>query len=211
MAASLKYEKNFYHPSALLGKLSGDIGEVAEVRKEYTRLRDIAQKRLKRMGNTMFSKTNTYKFNVKHYPKLKDIKSPQELAARLADLATFITDPYGTVTKQKKIMKQSITTLHEHNYKFVSEENYIEFGQFMEEYRDQHLDEIYDSGDAADAYGVVVKHKIDPDKVTADFEIWLENIELAKSLRRSKQSEGSYEKVKKRLTQKRGYNDPRSQ
>ena len=141
MAAKLTYDIEYYRLDKILGKLKGDIGDAAanrkEIRAEYTRLRDIAQKRLKRMGETKFRETNTYKFNVKHYPKLKDIKSINELAGRLADLARFITDPYGTLAKQKDIMKKSLATLHENNYTFVTEENYIEFGKFMEYYRDE--------------------------------------------------------------------------
>ena len=213
MAAKLTYDIEYYRLDKLIGKLKGEIGDAVanrkEIRAEYTRLRDIAQKRLKRMGETKFRETNTYKFNVKHYPKLKDIKSINELAGRLVDLSRFIIDPYGTLAKQKEIMKKSLNTLHEHDYTFVTEENYIEFGKFMEYYRDTHYDEIYDSGDAADAYGVTVKHNIDPDKVKADFELWLENIDKAKELRRSKQSNGNYEKMKKRLTQK-VKNDSRS-
>lgn len=206
MAAKLTYDIEYYRLDKILGKLKGEIGDAVanrkEIRAEYTRLRDIAQKRLKRMGETKFRETNTYKFNVKHYPKLKDIKSINELAGRLADLARFITDPYGTLTKQKEIMKKSLTTLHENDYTFVTEENYIEFGKFMEHYRDTHYDEIYDSGDAADAYGVTVKHQIDPEKVKEDFEFWLENIQAAKDLRRSKQSIGNYDKMKTRVSKK---------
>lgn len=206
MAAKLTYDIEYYRLDKILGKLKGEIGDAAvnrkEIRAEYTRLRDIAQKRLKRMGETKFRETNTYKFNVKHYPKLKDIKSINELAGRLADLARFITDPYGTLAKQKEIMKKSLTTLHENDYTFVTEENYIEFGKFMEYYRDTHYDEIYDSGDAADAYGVTVKHQIDPEKVKEDFEFWLENIQAAKDLRRSKQSIGNYDKMKTRVSKK---------
>ena len=206
MAAKLTYDIEYYRLDKILGKLKGDIGDAAanrkEIRAEYTRLRDIAQKRLKRMGETKFRETNTYKFNVKHYPKLKDIKTVNELAGRLADLAQFIIDPYGTITKQKVIMNKSLATLHDNNYKFVTEENYIEFGKFMEYYRDTHYDEIYDSGDAADTYGVTVKHQIDPEKVKEDFEFWLENIEVAKKLRRSKQSIGNYDKIKTRVLKK---------
>lgn len=206
MAAKLIYDIEYYRLDKLIGKLKGEIGDAVanrkEIRAEYTRLRDIAQKRLKRMGETKFRETNTYKFNVKHYPKLKDIKSINELAGRLADLARFIIDPYGTLAKQKEIMKKSLTTLHEHDYTFVTEENYIEFGKFMEYYRDTHYDEIYDSGDAADAYGVTVKHQINPEKVKEDFEFWLENIQAAKKLRRSKQSIGNYDKLKTRVSKK---------
>lgn len=202
MAAKLKYEASWYTPAGLKDKLDSSIGEAAQIRKEYSRLRDIAMKRIKRMSATRFAETNIYKRNYRHYPKLKDIKSNAELAGRLADLAEFIKSPYSTVSKQKSIMQKSLTTLHEHHYNFVNEDNFIDFGKFMEEYRDQHLDEIYDSGDAADAYGVVVKHQLDPEKVKEDFEFWLENINAAKELRRSKQSLGNYDKIKARTIKK---------
>lgn len=208
--AKLSYDRTWYYPNKLLDKLSGDIADVASVRKEYTRLRDIAQKRLKRMGESMFKETNVYKFNVRHYPKLAQIKSPQELAGRLADLAAFIESPYSTVSKQKKIMKKSIATLHEHEYTFVTEDNFLSFTDFMEEYRAQHFDDIYDSGDAADAYGVTIKHELDPEKVKADFEFWLENIENAKALKRSKKSMGNYDAIKKRVIKKGKVNDNKS-
>lgn len=202
MSAKLKYEASWYIPAGLKDKLDSSIGDAAQIRKEYSRLRDIAMKRLKRMSATRFAETNIYKRNYRYYPKLKDIKSSAELAGRLADLAEFIKSPYSTVSKQKRIMQKSLTTLHEHHYNFVNEDNFIDFGKFMEEYRDQHLDEIYDSGDAADAYGVVVKHQLDPEKVKEDFEFWLENINAAKELRRSKQSLGNYDKIKARTIKK---------
>ena len=59
--------------------------------------------------------------------------------------------------------------------------------------------EGYDSGDAAELYGVVVKQKIDPEKVKKDFEFWLENIEKAKGMRTAKKTIGDYDKVKKKL------------
>ena len=65
------------------------------------------------------------------------------------------------------------------------------------------LDMEYDSGDAADTYGITVKHELDPNQVQADFEFWLENIEWAKQLRYSKKSAGDYEKIKERVIKKR--------
>lgn len=195
MAAKLTYDPNWYIPT----KIKAEIQENrAAVRKEYTRLRDISKKRLKRLKAAGLDDTQAYLRNYKHYPKLKDIKSDSELAARLSDLARFITAKAATVSGQKDIMRKSLTTLHDNGYKFVNEENFRNFGKFMEEYRHQKLDMTYDSGDAADLYGVVVKHQLDPEKVKADFEFWLENLDRAEKLRKSK-SAGNYEKTKARI------------
>ena len=95
-------------------------------------------------------------------------------------------------------MKKSLSTLHDTGYTFVNEGNFRDFGQFMEEYRNQMLDMSYDSGDAADLYGVTIKHQLDPEKVKADFQFWLENLDRAEKLRKSK-SAGNYEKTKGRI------------
>ena len=194
-AARLTYDPNWYIPT----KIKAEIQENrAAVRKEYTRLRDISQKRLKRLKAAGLDDTQAYLKNYKHYPKLKDIKSDSELASRLSDLARFITAKGSTVSGQKDIMKKSLSTLHDTGYTFVNEGNFRDFGKFMEEYRHQMLDMSYDSGDAADLYGVTIKHQLDPEKVKADFEFWLENLDRAEKLRKSK-SAGNYEKTKGRI------------
>lgn len=195
MAAKLTYDPNWYIPTKIKVEISENR---AAVRKEYTRLRDISQKRLKRLKAAGLDDTQAYLKNYKHYPKLKDIKSDSELASRLSDLSRFITAKASTVSGQKDIMRKSLSTLHDNGYKFVNEENFRNFGKFMEEYRHQMLDMSYDSGDAADLYGVVVKHQLDPEKVKADFEFWLENLDKAQKLRKSK-SAGNYEKTKARI------------
>ena len=190
------YDKTWYLPTNLTRELKSD---PAAVRKEYTRLRDIAQKRLKRFEAAGLINTQAYRKNVKHYPLLKDIKSDYELAGRLSDLERFISAKAGSVSGQKEIRKKSIATLHDNDYTFVNEENFDDFTDFMESYRDQLYDMEYDSGDAADLFGVVVKQKIDPEKVKKDFDFWLENIDKAKSMRTDKKTVGDYEAVKGKL------------
>lgn len=190
------YDKIWYLPTNLTRQLKSD---PAAVRKEYTRLRDIAQKRLKRFEAAGLTNTQAYRKNVKHYPLLKDIKSNYELAGRLSDLERFISAKAGSVSGQRAIRKKSIATLHDNDYTFVNEENFDDFTDFMESYRDQLYDMEYDSGDAADLFGVVVKQKIDPEKVKKDFDFWLENIDKAKGMRTDKKTIGDYNKVKNKL------------
>lgn len=219
MAARPTYEDEFYFPSNLRNLMryadtytdeqkAASKAATAAIRKEYTRLRDISQKRLKRMGSSKFAESQTYKQNVSHYPKLADIKTPEELAYRLSDLARFIKSPMSTISGQKSQMQKAIDTLHstvdkdgnpKEAYTFINEDNYLAFTEFMDEWRAQHLDELYDSGEAADAFAVLDKHEIKADQIQEDFEYWLENREEAENLRRSKKSTGDPEALKKQL------------
>lgn len=198
--ATLKYDPDFYIPSNLNKQLQGSMSK--EIRAEYSRLRGIAMKRLKRLEAADMDDTQAYLKNYKHYPALKDIKTSQELAGRLSDLSRFITAKASTVSGQREIRSKSIATLHENGYTFVNDDNIVDFGRFMEEYRKQKLDkEGYDSGDAAETFSIAEKHLIDPDELYQEFEFWLANVDTAKKLKRSA-NDGNYQKVKKRLENK---------
>lgn len=188
--ARLSWDRAEYTPSNI--KVMIEAGKVKDVRKEYTRLRDIAQKRLKRLAAAGYKNTEVYQRNYKHYPLLKNIKSSSELAQRLSDLSRFIESRRSTVKGIKDTRTQALQTLHEHGYKFVTAENYGEFAEFMETYRNNLLDMEYDSGDAADLFGVAVKHEIDPEKIKEDFEFWMENLDVAKKLRKLEKTTGNY-------------------
>ena len=196
------YDVNWYTPSEIKAKLDAGGDLEKEVRKEYTRLRDISQKRLKRLSAAGYSNTEVYQRNVHHYPKLKDIKTKSELAQRLSDLSRFVGSTQSTVKGLKAREQKALETLRESGYTFVNESNLKDFGDFMEQYRDQLLDMDYDSGDAAELYRIVEKHGLDPDKVAEDFEFYLDNLEKAAELKRSRSSTGNTEKFKKRLEKK---------
>ena len=138
----------------------------------------------------------SYLKNVDAFPKLKDIGSYEELSDRLADLASFISQKTSTLSGAKEVMYKSLETLHSNDYTFVTPENYLEFGKFMEEYRFQIQDELYDSGDAADTFGVLEKHKIPLDQIKKDFEYWIENHETLDKLYRKAKSTGNAAELK---------------
>lgn len=201
--ARLTYDFSWYTPSEIKAKLEAGGDLAKQVRKEYTRLRDISQKRLKRLAEAGYTDTEIYQRNYKHYPKLKDIKSKSELAQRLSDLSRFVGSSQSTVKGIKERNKQTLETLKQHGYGFVNESNLRDFGDFMEQYRDQLLDMDYDSGDAAELYRIVEKHGLDPDKVAANFEFYLDNLDKAAALRKAKSSTGNEEVFKKRILKKR--------
>lgn len=200
--AVLTYDYDWYAPVHIRNLIKS--GDKAAVRKEYTRLRDISQKRLKRMAKTDFTRTQIFKKNINHYPKLKDIQSDIELASRLSDLSRFVKTSMSTVSGQEKYIKKSLITLHKNSYTFVNRENFFDFADFMEEYRAQALDMIYDSGEATDVFEeMVVKRKMDPLDVEADFEYWLENREELKKMRNLKKEWGKPVELKARLEKRK--------
>lgn len=196
------YDVGWYTPSEIKAKLDAGGSLEREVRKEYTRLRDISQKRLKRLAAAGYTNTEVYQRNYRHYPKLKDIKSKSELAQRLSDLSRFVASSQSTVKGIKEREKKVLKTLKKSGYKYVNESNLSDFGEFMEYYRDAMYDMEYDSGDSADLYMVVEKNKLDPEKVKEDFDFWLENIEDAKKIRKAKRRTGKTSEVLEELVAK---------
>lgn len=86
--ATLKRPASQYTPYALHDWPERDL------RREYTRLRDIAVKRLKRMGqDEELKQTQEYKYYSKRVPKLRDLVDSIEIEDYLADIAIFVSNP----------------------------------------------------------------------------------------------------------------------
>lgn len=109
--AALKRPASQYTPYALHEWPESDL------RKEYTRLRDIAVKRLKRMGQDQeLRQTQEYRYYSKRMPKLRDLVDRIEIEDFLADIAIFVNNPEIStvggvrerIKRQRKFFKQTI-------------------------------------------------------------------------------------------------------
>ena len=85
--------------------------DLRSAKKEYTRLRDIAEKRIKRMSSTEFSQSKTYKEHRRGFDKLKDI-DPKDLPTALSEVSKFVGAKASSITGQKEIMMKTIGTLN---------------------------------------------------------------------------------------------------
>lgn len=101
--------KDFYSPS--------DLKHVSErdMRKEYTKLRDIAQKRLKRLMRADPDNI-VLEYHPQGFKKLQDIDSVPELRKRLADISRFVNTESTTIAGQKKIAERREKTLIDKGY-----------------------------------------------------------------------------------------------
>ena len=86
--AKLKYSALYYTPYSL------HEWPDKELRQEYTRLRDIAVKRLKRMGqDPNIAQAQEYLYYSSRVPRLRDMIDRLEIEEALADVALFVRNP----------------------------------------------------------------------------------------------------------------------
>ena len=112
------------------------------LRKEYSRLREIANSRLKRLQASEYKETDLAKEYAGGFAILAEV---EDLPRELTKLARFVASERTSVTGLKRIDKQTIETLQEHGYTFVNSKNVRQFGAFMEEMRQAGLSKLYSS------------------------------------------------------------------
>lgn len=135
-----------YTVSTLQNRINKDPSIEREVRAEYTRLRDIAQKRVKRMGKSEFSKSETFQQYGQGFKKLKDLDKSQ-LATALHDIQKFVSSKKSTLKGQREAQRKTIETLKESGID-VNKKNYWAFWSVMHEMRSRKV--LYGSDKAVE-------------------------------------------------------------
>ena len=151
--------------------------DVRELRKEYTRLRKIAQKRLERFVGTEWERSEVFKKNYGQYPKLADIKSESKLRYELAALARFINAETSSVSGLRQQRAKTIEALRDKGYTFVNKNNYWQFGEFMDYYKTSKLNQIYDSEAALTVFQMTERFNIPERELSRNFETYLSKAE----------------------------------
>lgn len=111
----------WYDPAELRGI------SLKKLKDEYTTLRDIAQKRLKRMGASAYAGSEPYQYNKDRFKKIseikehvKDIKDPKrreeamasKMRQLLAEVSRFVNTESTTISGQDEILKKRIESLN---------------------------------------------------------------------------------------------------
>lgn len=145
---------------------SANKDDMSAIKAEYTKLRDIAQKRLKRLAESEFAgrkvvTSNVTKFYnekgevIKEYPgfpKLRDIKT-FDIPAAMAALAKFVGAKGSTVTGQRSRRDYLIQKFQEDGLN-ITEKTYDKFMDMLEIMRSRKI--FYGSDKIADVVNIVV-------------------------------------------------------
>ncbi len=123
----------------------GTKDDLSTMRAEYTRMRDVAQKRIKRLGK-QFPESKAYQTHEKGFAKLKDL-DPRDFPKAFAELAKFVKAKGSTVTGQKQIKEKTIKTWQDQGLNLNSK-NYDKTIKILEEMRKQKI--VYGSDKAVE-------------------------------------------------------------
>ena len=108
-----------------------------ELRQEYAKLRSVAQKSLKRMGESRYRDSETYRQNRNAFPATRSIKSKRELARALMDVTRFLSSKSHSVSGLNEIRQEQVSTWqNQYGYSFVNFNNFDQWVDFLEWYKD---------------------------------------------------------------------------
>lgn len=137
------------------------------MRKEYSRLRDIAEKRIRRLEESEYSGSKAYTEHQRGFAKLKDI-DPRDLPKAFSELSKYVESRGSSVTGQRAIKRKTIQTWQEHGLNLNSR-NYDKTMRIMEEMRRRKI--IYGSDKAVELADRMLE--LDENETEA----WLEHLE----------------------------------
>lgn len=184
--ASLKYP--FAKYTVYANRIGAGIPQ-NEIKKEYTRLRDILNKRIQRINKSDFAGQGIAGKFPQGLPKLAEI-APEDLPYLLQQAATALNSRGGSLKGLQMRQSETIKSLRERGYTNISDSNIRAFANFMEEARDRGLEKVYGSDTIATMYDSVVALDISPEAIMQDFAWWLDNIDMAETKAAEMQERG---------------------
>ena len=123
----------------------GTKDDLSTMRAEYTRMRDVAQKRLKRLAK-QFPESKAVQSHPQGFAKLKNL-DPRDFPKAFAELAKFVRAKGSTVTGQKQIKAKTMKTWQDQGLNLNSK-NYDKTIKVLEEMRRQKI--VYGSDKAVE-------------------------------------------------------------
>lgn len=123
----------------------GTKDDMSTMRAEYTQMRDVAQKRLKRLEKA-FPESKAVQSHPQGFKKLKDL-DPRDFPKAFAELAKFVKAKGSTVTGQKQIKEKTIKTWQDQGLN-LNQKNYDKTIKILEEMRRRKI--VYGSDKAVE-------------------------------------------------------------
>lgn len=126
----------------------------SELRKEYSRLRAIANKRIARLEKAGLGESPILERYGQGFVRTTSIAKGDtaSLKKALYEVTWFATNTRSTVSGERKAMSKEIKTLHKNGYDFVNESNYYKWKRFMQKMRDLSIIDAYGSNRVAEIF-----------------------------------------------------------
>lgn len=150
----------------------------ASIRKEYSRLRSIANKRLERLDIQNLGLKAMSGFR---YPTIANIEKAgiSNVRSALADVSSWLNDYRSSVTGEKAFLSDFREMFIEKGYGslVVTPEQIYNTIRFLEEIRSEYNDKLLPSGDALDALQEAQRLKIPMNKLIDNLDIFVQHLD----------------------------------
>lgn len=138
------------------------------MRKEYSRMRDIAEKRIKRMRESEFTTSKAVREHPEGFRKLKDIDA-RDLPKAFSEISKFLGAKGSSISGQRQIREKTINTWQEQGLN-LNRKNYDKTIKILEEMRRRKI--VYGSDKALEVANVMLEMD---DQQTDE---WLDHLEV---------------------------------
>lgn len=156
----------------------------AELRKEYSRLRSIANKRVIRLREQELGRYVT------KFPTLAEIQSSNKVSvsSQLAEVSSFLRSERTTVSGEKRFLNDFAEKMRHDGYGDLvkSIEDIYNLIDFMEDMRETYSDKVFDSGDALDVLQQAQRLNIPYDKIAENYVAFATHLKELEKVKPSK-------------------------
>lgn len=149
-----------------------------EIKKHYSYLRKIANKRLSKFPESEFKESKTYIKYVGKFIPLSEINNERELMFRLSEVSHFVRLKSSSVLGNIQIRNKIIETAHENGMTWLNKGNIKEFGDYMDYMRAKYDAKQPGSESAQVLFGMIKTGavQIDTRDVMEDFKFWSRHV-----------------------------------
>ena len=173
-----------------------------EIRKEYSRLRKVANGRINTLRNSEIGRrSGIWRRYIDEFSSARG-KSKAEIAHRLSNAYYFLSLQESSVTGLKKMRDTFIETMNDSGYTWINKDNYYDFIEFMDTVKSYYDTVTYDSDRAVDVFDVMTQAGFSADDLKNDFDWWFENYRKIRS--KPIKAGMAYEEYKKYVEGKNG-------
>lgn len=169
-------------------------GTEKELRKEYSRLRSVGQKRLTRlMQDPLIKDSDIVREHSSGFYYSKAIER-ESLAYEFTILVDFIDNPYSSLKRHKEILRKTSETFAKQGIS-ISPDKLQDFGHYMEYIRATYEKGLYGSDQFARLYDAMEEKGIEWKDLIGDFDYWLDrinNLEKAEGPSRKVKNNAAY-------------------
>ena len=140
-----------------------------DARAEYSRLRKIAEKRLKRMAESPYGAGNIYRKYKDAFAPLPRNATEERVRKKLYEVASFTEKKQGSISGIREVEQKQIATLQERGYDWIDKSNIQTFNDYMARVMKFTAGQRLDSDRVVEMVHDMIEEDVDPSEIEEDF------------------------------------------